>query len=813
MKVYKKIALFVSFSFFLTYQPQACASIKTEFSAAVKSIKELIKKVKASTKERRRFTLANLISNIPILNKIKLPAVTKKFLGGMVLEVPKITMEKDTYILQWAEPLVFGSRKKFLIRLYVGPGKGGKGFGFSLSVGLPGRWPLSEMLPGAKALTKPVQFINLENVGFVLSSGLHDPIWGKTGFGLNLFCTVRFGGPVEKLLSVFGKDLAALKGYGIIKPLIAGSDLKLIYPGRFTILRIPADTSKPSQFEIRTGEGIIRLGLTYASVPTLKFTGGLDFKFPGQKDFVALKGFGDLMLLAVPPAVEIGGKMEGLIKNMFGIPAFNMGNLGISATVSPSPPFLVGLAGQGEIQLGPIKGKGFFQADIPKSSLAVLAELKKITHRDVVDYIAAVIEESAKMRKQRVNIGALKNAFYAATPPFKIGHFRVYVVPKATEIFDKKYSSGVHLKGGLEIFGLGGGFEFFFSWNKASIVSWEKLGLKGMVYLKEIRLPKVNPVFILTGGGPNMKRGDSDDGPIIHAELSPSRQVFYIDNFLSIPPLGISANTHVLVHPVKGFEFDIGFKLAGVFDTALRVRGNPKSLANFYVKGYFKQPALGSLGRLLTTEANKEFKKAQKNLNKAKADVKKWQNQAKKDIEKWISDRIKDTQFHIDRLQGWIDSTNIACGQGNIGACFKKILIPAWEIEKGFHILHKELTVKRLLKEMAKFGVNFVSESAKFGIETSKAAVTFGQVSSNMIGQIAQGAFNITRVDLEGTLKGLIYQGTLPKVRVRGIILGKKFDQVYEINFKKPGQFPSQIIRGFMQIFGPQQPKRRRRRR
>jgi len=813
-------------------------SAKLDFKAIGKSIQKLVKDIDQWSKTGRRITLREVINRLPVLNQIKLPNRVNQFLDHIEFDRPRIRRgpSDQFYELTWDKPIIYGIPRPFGVRFYMGKGATKKK-GLSFSIGLPGAWTLNTLLPEIKQnlltmeknlvpagmrktlkkmkltvqdFSKIVDWIQFENVGLILAKGYVDPVWGELRTGLNIMSTSRLLGPLEKLMRIIGKDLTAFKVHGVVKPLIKWSQLYLIYPGKLTLFRIPLDRGKPPSFVLRTSDIKFRIGLA-RWIPTVKLIGGFELKLPGQKDFIALKGFVDFMPAATPPTSIFGGQMDGLIKNLFGLPGFNVGNLGVAASISPVPPHLVGLSARAEVHIGPLKGKGLFHVNASTQEIAIATSLKKMTHKDFIDYVIQVMEAAAKLAKKKTDFGKVKNLFYKVTPPFTLGDLKFYFIPTTAEIFGKKYHKGIYCKGSIDIFGVGGGFDF--------IIRLEKAGIKGAIkklskgvrikgFLKEIRIPKKNPVLIFSGGGPNRKRGDADDGPVFHGELGIGKQIFFADSFIRIPPLGIVSDSRILIDPLKGFEFDVKHKLGKIFDTELHIQGKPKSLETFYIKGYFKQDGLSMLGNLLTTEANKEFKKAQKNLNKAKADVKRWKNQAKKDIEKWISDRIKDTQFHIDKLQGRINSTKIACGQGNIGSCFKKILIPAWEIEKGFHILHRELTVKRLLKETAKFGVNFVSESAKFGLNTAKAAVSFGKLSSNMLGNLAKGAFNITSIKFSGTLKELISDGKLARVHFKGIILGRRFDQVYQVDFKNPARFPSQIISGFMQIFGPKKRKR-----
>jgi len=799
-------------------------TVKADFSGDFKNtvafVKLLIKQTKSAFSKTRQFTMEDLIESIPLLSSVELPKSIKNMLKHIVLETPRIKVKEGSYEIGWENPLVFGFKKRLSIRLYIGPGKDGSKAGASLSVGVPGTFTMNSLVPEIKFnlekletallpegvrdimkkvhlsvddLSKVADWLEFENLGLILSTDFVDPIWGKVRLGLNFFSTTRIAGPLGNLIGFFGKDLLALKYIGYVSPFIAGSEARAIYPGKVTFVRFPLDPNLKPFIHVR-GTGVeLRIGVTHQWVPTVRLTGGIETLLPGQTSYFAGKGFADVKISAIGPIAEIGGYTEGIIKDMFGFPGINMRAFGFSMIFGLVKPFVWGFAGKGSLNFGPIQSEAAIKIDVPTKAAGISFEQKEMKHTDFIDFAFDIMKFGQRVFKTGTNIDFFKPIMYKTTPPFTIGEAKFHLVPLGTiEIFDKIYPWGGHVKCGIEMFGLGGSMEASVSYT----------GLKSELYMKEIRIPKTNPAIIITGGGKNLKRGDSDDGPVGLFELSLSRQIVYLDGLLKIPALGIVADTHILINPLVGFEFDVKHKLGGLFDSELHIQGKPTSLSAFYVKGYMKDEARNVLGRLLTKEMNKSAKKSQANLSKAIRDISKWEKQAQVDIDNWVKTKVAQTQWHINRLNNQIRWAHVECAKGNSKACLSKVLIPGWELEKQVHIVHRDVTMKGLVRHVAKLGTKVFSDTTKTGLVASKLAVEATRATSNLIGNLMRSTLNIYKVELEGDLEKLIKQGKLPKVTVEGIVLGRKFKQVYEVDFTKPLQFPVQVLMGLIKIFG-----------
>ncbi|MCK5632828.1 hypothetical protein KAH94_03705 [bacterium] len=822
MKVHKKLLMFFVFSFAFSSHFLIKAGPQEDFKSAYSFVKELINNSKeALQKGTFKITLGNIIEGLPGL-ALFLPKEVEKFLDGIVFQTPKLEITEDTYRLVWSEALVFGVGTKVSARLYVGPGKNGSKNGMSLSVGLPGQWTLSTLLPKLKAdlkqaeekmipenlrkqlkkfklsvddLAKVIDWFEFGNIGFILSTSFVDPFWGQLYLGANIIHKFGLGGPLKDVTNFFGIDLTKIQYRGVLTPTLGGTESRGVLPGKFNLMPpVNFGIGKWPILHIRTAQTEVRFGLSSAArIPTLKFMGGFEVKLPGQPNYIPFKGFTDLMLLATPPGMEVGFQMDGIIKDMFGLPGINFGNAALSATLSVVKPFIYGFALRGVLDFGPIKSSSLVSVDFVKKQLAIISKTGPLTQKDFVDLVLFVIQMGAKQGLVSVDLEKLKPSFYAAVPPFSIGDSEFYLVPFGAEVFDKRYSFGVKLKGSINIFGLGGSIDGFVTYT----------GLKSKIALNKILIPNISgvkPWIIISGAGADLQRGNADDGPVGEFELSLSRQLYLLDGFVDIPALGIKSDTKIRIHPTKGLKFDVQHKLGGLFDTRLIMQGKPTSLDSFAIDGYIDQNGLNILGNLLTTEVDKFSTQTRLDMIKASKAVSDWQKKADADIQAWIDSKVAQTQWHIDRLDRWIPDAQAKCKAGDVGKCLS---VPIWLAERLGHIAHKEVTLKTVMGEAAKLGVGLASLAAQEGIKAAANTLTISQKLSNFAGNIVKQGLNITEVKLQGTLKDLIKKGKMSQVMVGGTIFGRPFAQGYQIDFTKPEQFPKQILDGLVQVFGP----------
>jgi hypothetical protein len=861
MKFIKKLLLAVFMVVVSVQQSQLQAGVKDDFKKLVTFIKAIGVQLKKDLKVEHKIYLRNLIDAAGI-KASDIPAPLAKFLDSIEFQTPKLRIDQDTYELTWDEALVVGIKYKLQTRLYVGPSKDGKSSGFSLSIGLPGKNTLNTLFPDIKAnlkksqdalpdnvrkmmqeahltvddFAKIVDWLEFEDMAFIIGSHFDDPVWGEILTGANLHSTIRFVGPLQQITDMLGKDLTTVQARGVVTLTLGGSEIRAIYPGKFTLFRWPLDPKVNPFFHVRTTGLEARVGLTMSSswltgiyVLTIKFISGLDIKLPFQNDYVAFKGSIDVMPIGTTgqPAFEVAGWMDGMVNNMFGLPGFDLGNIGFGMTL-PCAIFAgelvpLGVSLKGEVHIGPLKPSCAVSIDVAKPQVVGVAKLPAMSHQDFIDWIIQLAQSVVSLGKGKIDVAALKAGLSAGIPPFKFSDLEFYFMPSAAEIFDTRYSTGIYIKGNGEIFGLSGGFQaaaYYF-------------GLKSVLYLNEIKIPQQNPFIIISGtdkakdslakmDGPTMtgeispskktEYGSKNDidfkkGPIVLGELSFSRQLLYMDGMLKIPALGIESYSHIIINPTN-IECDLKNKLGGVYDTEFHLKGNPLKPETFWVSGFINQQGLGALGQLLQQAAKDFSDKANKDLDAAQKNVIAWQKQAEKDIDTWITLQVINVDKQINGLLSRIQAADLRCRTSDfwhlIPNCAEEILVPGYWLEVGVLEVHKEVTLKGVMREIAKSGVRFASTSAQLGIGVAKIGVEFARATTDFAGKLLANGFNITRVTLDGSVKELSEKGLMPKVEVEGIILGKSFKQVYQINFKKPEMFAAQIVTGLAQVFGPQ---------
>ncbi len=860
MKVMKKLLFAVMLMGCVVPQQSLQASVKDDFKLLVDLITAIGEQAKKDLKTAHKFSLRNILDAAGV-KEDQLPAPLAKFLDSIEFQTPKLRIDKETYEVTWDEALVVGVKYKLSTRLYVGPSTDGKSSGFSFSIGLPGKNTLNTLFPDIKKnlklaqdtifpenvrkvmqeahltvddFAKIVDWLEFEDMGWIVGTQFDDPVWGQILTGVNLHATLRFVGPLKQITDMLGKDLTTVQARGVMTLTGGGTEIRAIYPGKYTLFRWPLDPMTDPFFHIRTSGLEARAGMTYASnwfapALTIKMMSGFDVKLPLQKDYVALKGSADIMPLGkAGPSFEIAGWMEGMIKDMFGLPGFDVGNLGLAMTL----PFAVfvgevvptGVEMQGEVHIGPLKPSCVISINIDKQQVAAIAKLAAMSREDFAAWIVQLAQAAAQLGKGQVNVPALKAGLAAGMPPFKLSDLEFYFVPAAAEIFETRYSTGIYIKGYGEIFGYGGGLH----------VAAYYFGLKAALYLNEIKIPKANPFIIISGtekakdslakmSGPTMtgeispdkktQYGSANDinftkGPIVLAELSTSRQLLYMDGLLKLPALGIESSTHIIINPTD-IECDLKTKLAG-YDSELHIKGNPLKPETFVMNGFVNQQGLGVLGNVLQAEAKKFSEKAQKDLNAASQEVTKWQQQANRDIDAWIALQVINVNNEIDALKIKIRDTNDGCNRvfwmvrAVAPVCWDAALNPVRWIDVGIKMVHRDVTLKGIVRDVAKVGVGVIGGTAKVGIAAAQVGVEFARATTDFAGKLLAGGLNITNITLEGSLQDLGQKGTLPRVDVAGTILGKPFKQTYQVDFKNPNVLPAQIIAGLVQVFGPQ---------
>jgi len=808
--------------------------LKLILKAAQTIGKELMEDIEKRV-EGRQYTLKEIRNKLPIIKNIPVPRYIDRFLNNIKLRQPEFIQTEDSVELRWVNPLFYGKEKVgFTFRFYAGPGNNDT-WGVSFGVGLPGEWALTELVPEVKEkilelerglipkhvrdtlkklnltvkdFAKIVELLKFENVGYVTSSKFDDPVWGPLKMGSNIFFTIKTEGPLKKLLDLFGQDLTKVRFHGLAAFLLAGSEVRGILGGKFDLLRFPIDRRKPAKFHLRTAEQQLRIGITQRYFPTIKAIGGYELLLPGQKDYIKLLGSIDYM--GVKGDVSIYS--EGMIENLFGMPGVDVSNLGIVLTLIPAEPFVGGFGATLELHLGKLIMQGVIRLDVT-GDMALICSRSGLNQNDFADMVLHFIEAGAKVGKVKANVNMLRPLFYAALPRMERGDFKIYVVPKSIELFDKIYSTGIHSKVSGNFFGLGGGFEGKLSYT----------GAKGVTYIDSIKVPKRNPVFILTGAGLDGIRGTKDDAIIGWCELSLENQIFFYDALLEIPPLSIKNDVRIKASPTEA-SFSTKKKLFNLFEMDLNFQTKDFSLKETFVEGFLEQSALTKLGNLLTDQVKELNTKNQEKLQEAKEKsdraeryVKIWERKEKEKIDRWVKKETEKLQKPIDSLKAKIKASRERCVAASVGkgrkikACAEEVLTPGrWATIKGLEAA-RDIGIKGIAATAAKAYSGIERVIVRGSIKTEKLGIKVAQrylknltEISVFLGKLLKRPINIESVEIRrGTLDDLIKKGKFSEVVVKGFVLGRRFCQVYEIDLKNPKQFINQIAKGIVQIFGP----------
>ncbi|MFC1845769.1 hypothetical protein ACFLX2_01430, partial [Candidatus Dependentiae bacterium] len=110
----KLLRTFFPILFLLFFLPLCLFSsslTKEEQNETMLVIQKLVEKIPLSAREKlkgEQFSLRRLLSVLPLLSKIKLPPLAKKFLDGIVFTKPLLIGGKDSIELRFPKPVIFG---------------------------------------------------------------------------------------------------------------------------------------------------------------------------------------------------------------------------------------------------------------------------------------------------------------------------------------------------------------------------------------------------------------------------------------------------------------------------------------------------------------------------------------------------------------------------------------------------------------------------------------------------------------------------------------------------------------------------------
>lgn len=487
-----------------------------------------------------------------------------------------------------------------------------------------------------------LDLIEFSNLAFVLATGdYYDKEWERTFFaGLNLVGTCRMGGPFEKVNGTIGSDLNEITLHGVLATGLFGSSLTAELPGKIKLGKY-----------LETSGLLLRAQLVQASFPiAVSVLTGVNVKVPNQEEPL---GFRTGFTYVPPTELVIGGWVEGMWKNPFGIPYLSIGEIGLQAgTDIQTAAQSYGILSLSRIGVRGRMGWGnkFVEMAMSISLASSRPDLMLFGTFEGGLYLNELVEVGAQIIDSGAKIGGkelgLAQKVKGKVPNFGLEHAELYISPIDVSLAGRYYKQGVTVDGAIDILGVTSQLRF--------AIDTKKMKIEGLGYMSTVKLP----YFTLTGAGKDKERGTEDDGPIVyfHASTSPPFVSFFIDGRAELDKRilgGAYGDTRLSFSP-KGIEFWFKAKLFDQFMTHLEVSAQsflkPK---DWKVIGKFEQEALDNWAKLLERGAKEIAEEATKNITKAKAEL----EQAKKklaDIDKKQRQIQEENDKNIQKAIGTI---------------------------------------------------------------------------------------------------------------------------------------------------------------
>lgn len=478
----------------------------------------------------------------------------------------------------------------------------------SIFIGLP-------TTPTFSAIDKSLTFLDIvkfSNIMFVATTAdYYDAEWDRSfRKGFNLVGTARMSGPLEKINGIIGQNLTEITIQGVINPDLFGSSLLAELPGKIRFNKY-----------VESSGLLLRLLLVQAAVPiSVSILTGLNITVPNQQQPLAFR----TGLTYVPPTEFIvGGWMEGMWNNPFGVPYFSIGELGLQAGMDINTAAAsLGILALSRLGMRGIMGFGNKQIEVASSislssaSPDIMVNGKftgGLSLSDVVDVGAAVMEEAAKEINKPISI---RSQVKGKIPDLGLKNAELYIAPKDVELAGRYYKQGVMVDGVVEILGVTA--ELRIQVNKTTV--------QGLAYMSAIN---AGP-FKITGAGKDKKRGTGDDGPILNLSVKSSAPFveLFLDGRVELDKriLGGAYGDTRVNFSVSGIEFWFKAKLFNEFLTHLEISApefsKPK---DWKVIGIFEQEALTQFASLLeqaikeiAESSSRDIAQAQQNIDSAR---------------------------------------------------------------------------------------------------------------------------------------------------------------------------------------------------
>ena len=760
-------------------------------------------------------------TDIPFLKIIPLPKELKSFFDNIVMYKPGIKITKKGFIISGQVDIYSVSVSARVVVLKDSAGK----TSYSIMVQLPNTWKFSDTFPKTKFFDpKDFDLLEFADVWFALSSTrYHDPILQQeVREGINLAGSIKPTGTLFKDLDrVFG---GAISNAGALSMQCAiGLNEKLV--GTLLMIDLPSRIKFTDWMETTPLKMIFVVEETVEQTATVAVAvqGGLKLTFPWQKNDPITLGLAGKYI--VPTDLEFYAFMDGWVRNA-PVKGLHFGNLkfglstdlaliaeagGATAGIGALATIVSGFVVYGGIGVGDKVDmadntqlsfgiKAALSSGFPIGDLNIVGE-GTIRLSDLVGFWLQQAEDVAHIFNKDVNF---KKKILAGLPPLKLEDSKFAFVPKESLEEKKRIEITV---GKVNIFGMKAEGSLYLS----------RQGIQGKMYLQKIRIPVSGPpLIILSGAGPDEILNTPDDGLIVKLNLTLPDFDIFADSFLKIPFLGIESASRINIS-MDALEFAVSHKLAGLFDVDFDFRAKTKNKlidpASITMSGSVQDKGLNQLVSLITKEAVKALGQARRDVAKANQAVVGWKNQAIKDINNHFNTLKKQTKWNIDQENKKVGRAWKECVRQHPfpqfgidwnliprGVCANTLGVNTGKIAVAALTVHKDVTLEAS-RATALLGTQFITDVAKIGLATAQANLIIAEALSKAAKEIVRGAFKLTSLKLKkSNLQTLFKAGKLPKISVVGTIFGKKFSQNYQIDFKKPQQFPVQIVQGLMQI-------------
>lgn len=554
-------------------------------------------------------------------------------------------------------------------------GRGPKAFSISLT--LPQDLKISSFVKDLSYLdpfTLPSATLVVSNFSIQdVASGI------KIAAGISLIGEIDLVGPLsmlDALLKELNKTMTVKgtsKAYLMVnvKADKAKTKAKVLIPATFGVDldqlhkegKVPSNPYPIKSLALGNLEALLEIGA--ASKINLDISAGVVFQFFTQEKPIELRGKISTAVTSTGPIFTYSGYMEGFYDPAFGLSWLALGNFGASIEISnnlllmgiPCP--FTGIGFRGGVILGDNKIADKTQIDLSAG----------ISVRDV----GAQFLFSGGISQLNISqlVFLLSNAIKVPITMQNIPRVRFSDIYMRLALADMvvagvRYNQGFALKAGWELGDLKG---------KASVdISIEKQKIEASGTLAPLYLPnKENPVFVLTGAGPDGVYGTPDDGATIAFTISKEKQKFVLSGDVQLPTLGITHQADLIMGSqlIDGIiKFTVADQRSGatrnLFDGELAMRMNVMDPEDTNFRFYFQQGFVQELNNQVKNSLNtfredalRKIAEMDQEIGKAQGEI----DRAHRDFNAKIAGAQSDINRELDDIDSKLKPLEASCNR------------------------------------------------------------------------------------------------------------------------------------------------------